>query len=221
MIMGIIGGALLIIGSILTWVTVTLDVNAFAELLGVDPTLLEGSGVVPETSNAGIKGNAGKITLVAGIVVLIFAAMLAMGRAASRAPGIVMLIGGVVGGGAALLNLATKDSQVDTELDKLGPQLAALGITVDDLKGVFSVKWGLGVYICLVGGVIAVIAGIMALRSRPDSTAMPVTTGAPAGGFAAQSPVAAPPSAPPPAGPLPPSEPPPPAPPEAPPSSMP
>lgn len=191
--LGIVGGALLLVGSFLTWVTLTLNVTAFAALLHVDPAQLTGAGVTQTTSNTGLKTNAGKITLVAGIVVLVFAVLLAMGRRASRSAGIAMLVGGAIGSASVLLNLATKDSQINTELDSIAPQLTALGITKDAIKNVFELKWGIGIYICLIGGILAIVAGIMAMRSSTEAAPMAVTTGAP-GGFAAPAPP--PPSAP-------------------------
>jgi hypothetical protein len=221
-ILGIIGGALLAIGSFLTWVTVTVNVNAFAGLLGVDPSLLTGAGVPSSASNAGIKTSDGKITLVAGIVVLVVAGMLAMGKRASKAAGTAMLIAGGVGTAATVLNLATKDSQIDSELDKLGPQLTTLGITKDALKSIFEQKWGIGIYVCLLGGVVALVAGIMALRTPAEAQPMAMSAPAPAGGFGAPPPAAPmPPSTPAPTESLPTSEPMPPTPPEGPPSSTP
>jgi hypothetical protein len=211
-IMGIVGGALLLLGSFLTWVTLTLDLNAFAGLLHVEPAQLTAVGVTTTTSNAGLKANAGKITLVTGIIVLVAAVMLAMGKRASKSAGTSMLIAGAIGSAAVLLNLATKDSQIDTELDSIAPQLTALGITKDAIKNVFEVKWGIGIYLCLIGGVLAIIAGIMAMRSSSDAAPVALTTSAPAAGFAAPPPMSQT---------LPPVEVAPPAPPEPPPSSTP
>ena len=209
-ILGIIGGAMLIVGSFMTWVSVKLDVNAFAELLGVDPSLLTGAGVPTSDSSAGTKTSDGKITLVMGIIVVIFAVMLAVRKRASKGGGIAMIIGGGIAAAAVLLNLSTKDAQIDSELEKLGPDLTALGITTEQLKSIFDLEWGIGIYICLVGGVVAVIAGIMALRSSSAAPAMPATSGVPADGFGAAAPST--PAMPPAAGTMPPASPPPPAP---------
>jgi hypothetical protein len=219
-ILGFIGGALLLIGSFLTWVTLTLDVNAFATLLGVEPSQLTAAGVTETTSNTGLKTNAGKITLLAGIIVLVLAVLVAMGKRATKSAGIGMLVAGVIGTGAVLLNLATKDSQINTELDSIAPQLTALGITKEALKNVFELKWAIGIYICLIGGVLAIVAGIMAMRSPTEAAPVAVTTSAPAAGFGATPPTPSAPLAPL-AGTLPPSELMPPTPPDAPPSSMP
>jgi hypothetical protein len=217
-ILGIVGGALLLVGSFLTWVTLTLDMAAFAGLLGVDPGQLSAAGVTNSATNTGLKSNAGKITLVAGIIVLVLAVLLAMGKRASKSAGTGMLVAGAIGSAAVLLNLATKDSQIDTELDSIAPQLTALGITKDAIKNVFELKWGIGIYICLVGGILAIVAGIMAMRSPTDTAPMAMTTSAPAGGFAAAPPAPSAPVAPVPSQTFPPAEP---APPEGPPSSMP
>jgi hypothetical protein len=220
-ILGIVGGALLLVGSFLTWVTLTLDLNAFAGLLGVDPAQLAGAGVTNSATNSGLESNAGKITLVTGIIVLVVAVLLVMGKRASRSAGTAMLVAGAIGSAAVLLNLATKDSQIDSELDSIAPQLTALGITKDAIKNVFEVRWGMGIYICLVGGILAIIAGIMAMRSSTDAAPIAMTTSAPAGGFAAPTPAPSAPIAPPPTQTFPPAEPAPPASPEGPPSSTP
>lgn len=180
-ILGIVGGAILVIGSVLPWAKVSLDLEEFAQVLGVDPSLMEGLGVQTSQSVGGLDAD-GKITLVAGIVVLVCAAIL-LARAMSWL-GVVMLLGGLAGGGMALYDIVSKDRQLDDALAGAGPQLESIGLSADTFKQVFTVSFSIGIYLCVVGGVLALIAGAMALRSpsEPGMVAAPAP-GAPGTGF--------------------------------------
>jgi hypothetical protein len=186
-IAGLIGGALLILGSFLTWVTLSFNLDAFAKVLSdatgvhVSPSDLTSNGLGGSTSASGIK-NDGKLTLVAGAVVVICAILLIAVANARKAAEIVMIIAGALGGLVAGYNLLTKNSQIDKALANAGAQLKGLGISVDTFRPVLNVKWGIGIYLCLLGGIVAVLGGIMARRSPAAAgTAQPVMAGASAG----------------------------------------
>jgi hypothetical protein len=66
-IVGLIGGLALIIGSFMVWVKLAFDGAAFAEILGIDPSLIQGSGLPDAVTVNGIDRD-GKFTLVCGIV---------------------------------------------------------------------------------------------------------------------------------------------------------
>ena len=72
MILGIVGGALLFIGSFLTWATVSIDVTKFAKRLGVDPALIQGAiGDTSQSFSGMHDGGDGIFTLIAGLVVIV------------------------------------------------------------------------------------------------------------------------------------------------------
>lgn len=227
--LGILGGALLVIGSILPWAKVSIDLDRFASVLGVDPSLLEGAGAETSQSIGGMDAD-GLWTLVAGIIVLVCAALY-LAKRASTALGVVMALGGLLGAGIALFDIVSKDRQLDEALASAGPDLEQIGLTAATFREVFTVSFSIGIYVCLVGGVVALIAGAMALmaKSEPIVGTAPGTSsgagsfGGPAGSAAPTAPTTAPTTpveAPPPA--APPSAPmPPPVPPEDPPASTP
>jgi hypothetical protein len=169
-ILGIIGGAVLVVGSILPWAKVSLDLDKFASVLGVDPSLLAGVGAQTSQNVNGLDAD-GKITLVAGIVVLVCAVILMM--RAARWLGVLMLLGGLAGGGTALYDILSKDRQLDDALAGAGPQLEAIGLSADTFREVFAVSFSIGIYLCVIGGVLALIAGLIGLTgsSRPATVA--------------------------------------------------
>ncbi|MEO8476985.1 MAG: hypothetical protein ABI572_08040 [Actinomycetota bacterium] len=190
-IAGGIGAALLIIGSFLTWVTVSINIDKFAELLGIDPGLISGSGIDTTTTVSGTSGD-GKFTLFFGVIALVGVILIAAVLTARKAGGVMLLLAGVAGALLCIWEVTTKDAQINDALNQSGDTLSQLGVTADAFKAVFSVAWGIGLWTCLVGGVLATIGGIMALMS--SSSATPAMTGGmspPMGtGFAPPAPAA-------------------------------
>ena len=197
-ILGIIGGAALVIGSFLTWVTVSLDMRSLAQILGVDPSALQSATGSTTFSAAGTHGD-GKITLVVGLIAVVGAILVLVG-AARKAGYAVVAVAGVIGAGFASSRSASKSSQINDALSNAGPALAAAGISADTLKSVFNVSWGIGLWICLAGGVVALIGGIIGLMSKggPETQSAPMAAGPVMGspvdsGFDAPTPPVAPP----------------------------
>jgi hypothetical protein len=199
-IVGLIGGVILVIGSFLSWVTISFDVDTLAtkvsDALGVPVSGSELADAGLRTQKFGGFDVDGKITLFFGVLAVIGAAIL-LARKSNVAAGILMLVGGLGGAGVATYDLVSKENQIDTFVSDIGPALSQLGITGDTFKPLFSVSWGIGIYACVLGGVVALIAGIMAFTSKTAEPAMPATAGEPAAtGFGAPaSPPAAPPAA--------------------------
>ena len=149
LVLGIIGGALLAIGSFMTWASVSVDTNALvdklASALNVDPALLQGQ--VPTTglsqSVSGMKGGSdGTITLVAGILVLVFAVVLFVKFDLHKVMGGLMVAAGVVGAGVALWDLGKLNDAKDAALADAGPSLQALGLDANTLSDVIKVCSG-------------------------------------------------------------------------------
>ena len=187
---GLVGGVLLIVGAFMTWVTVTLNFDTFAKVMTetlhvpVSASDLTGLGVRTSQSAAGTEHD-GKLALVAGLVAVVCAVLLFAVGNAKRTAATVMLVAGILGAGVVLYNVLTKNSQIDDALAKLKPQLAQLGISIDAFKSIFSVSWGIGIYVCLLGGMLAIVAWAMARASGALSA--PSAVGGPMGagtGFA-------------------------------------
>jgi hypothetical protein len=195
-IVGGIGALLLIVGSFMTWVTVSLNIDKFAQLLGIDPGLISGSGVGTTTTVSGTEGD-GKITLVLGFVALVGVVLLVAVVTARKAGGALLIVGGLAGALLCLWEVTTKNRQIDDALNQSGNLLAQLGVTADAFKEVFSVAWGIGLWTCLVGGILAAVGGVLALVNR--SSAQPAMAGGPVSpmGTGFDSPPPVPPPAPP------------------------
>ena len=202
-ILAIVGGALLAVGSFLSWAEVS------------------GGGV--SVSAKGIDGSDGWITLGAGVLAIVVG-IAGMARGGRRALAVLAIIAGLVGGGLGVYDAMTaEDSVLDAAAEEIAPQLGATAEEVRGLlddaidSGQLDISIAFGLYIVIAGGVIALVGGAIQMAGGGASApAMPM--GASAGSM---PPAAAPPSeetpSVPPAAPASPAPPPtPPTPPEAP-----
>ena len=182
MILGIVGGIALAIGSFLNWATVSVDFDKIATAIGIDPADVPADVRAQGTvSVTGWDGGDGKWTLVAGVVVIVAAVLLSM-ASSRRVVGIVMLVGGVVGGGLALYDATI---QKNDAIDNAASTFAGIGLP-GELRDYFSISLGIGIWLCIAGGAAAIVAGIMVMMSQQPSVA---TAGDPAG-FVPPPPVA-------------------------------
>lgn len=208
-ILAIVGGALLVIGSILPWAKVSFDVEKFASLLGVEPSVIQDAA---SSQNIGGLDADGKITLIAGIIVLVCAGIF-LAKRANTALGVLIVLGGLAGAGVALYDIMSKDRQLNDALAEAGPTLQSAGVSLDAFKQVFNVSFSIGIYVCVVGGVLALIGGAMALMAKSEPmTAVPADPGSGMGGVGSGAPTPAPAAPEPPPSAIPPSPPPPPPP---------
>jgi len=173
-ILAIVGGALLAIGSFLTWATV--------------------SGAGTEVSAKGVDGSDGYYTLVAGLVAL--ACGLVSMKAGRRALAVVAIVAGLLGAGVGLYDaLTAKDRVLDSAAEQAATQL---GATPEEVRtfldeaidaGQLSISITIGLYVVIGGGVIAIVGGVMQMGGKGATASAPSMPG----GFAATS--AAPPAA--------------------------
>jgi hypothetical protein len=174
MILGVVGGIALAIGSFLNWATVSVDFDKIATAIGIDPADVPADVRAQGTvSVTGWKGGDGKWTLVAGVAVVVAALLLSM-ASSRRVVGIVLLVGGAVGGGLALYDATI---QKNDAIDNAASTFAGIGLP-GDLRDYFSIALGIGIWLCVAGGVLAIVAGIMAMMSRIPTSTM---SGDPAG----------------------------------------
>jgi hypothetical protein len=157
-ILAIVGGALLAIGSFLSWATV--------------------SGAGTEVSASGMDGSDGVVTLVAGILALA-CGLLAM-RAGRRVLAIVAILAGLAGAGLGIYDAVTaKDSVLDAAADQVATQV---GATPDEVRallddaidaGQLSISISVGLYVVIGGGLLALVGGFLMLGSRGTTSAAP------------------------------------------------
>ena len=194
-IVAIVGGIMLAIGSFLTWATVSVDttalINKLAETLGLPPEQLQGLSTDSfSNSVSGWDGSDGKITLVVGVIIIIAAIVIFAKPRLRVAMGAVVIVAGLVGGGVAAYDASrVKDVANDAEAAAVaaaGSELEGSGLSVEDIfEGAFDVTAGVGLWVCIAGGVIALVGGVLALRERRDVSpaamgAATSTTAAPA-----------------------------------------
>lgn len=194
-IVAIVGGVMLAIGSFLTWATVSVDttalINKLAETLGLPPEQLQGLPTDSLSSSvSGWDGSDGKITLVVGVIIIVAAIVIFAKPRLRVAMGAVVIVAGLVGGGVAAYDASrVKDVANDAEaaaVEAAGSELEGSGLSVGDIfEGAFDVTAGVGLWVCIAGGVIALVGGVLALRERRDVSpgamgATASTTAAPA-----------------------------------------
>jgi hypothetical protein len=165
-ILGLVGGALMALGSFLAW----------AEVAG------GGTSVIAK----GVDGSDGYITLVAGLVAVVAGIVIATGIGRVLAA-VLVILAGIVGGGIGLYDaLTAKDSVLDAAAEELAPSFGASAQEVRTVldqaidAGQLSVSIGIGLYVVIGGGVVALAGGILGLRGSgepavPGQGATPAT----------------------------------------------
>jgi hypothetical protein len=170
-ILGIVGGALMALGSFLAWAEV--------------------SGGGTSVTAKGVDGSDGYITLGAGLVAVVAGIVMAMET--RRVLAVLVILAGIVGGGLGLYDaLTAKDSVLDAAAEELAPAFGAsaqaVRIALDQAidAGQLSVSISIGLYIVIGGGIVALAGGILGLRSGepavPGQTAAPATAATTIGG---------------------------------------
>jgi hypothetical protein len=159
-ILAIVGGIGLAISAFLSWGTVSLDAAKFASALGIDPSLIT-TGSMPEMSQSvsGTDGWEGKLAIVAGIVAIVVG-VIAM-REARKGLGVLLIVAGLIGGGVALYDVATVNDQKDAAIEDAAPELQQLGVQTSSLSDAIDVSLDAGIWICVLAGLVVVVAGVM------------------------------------------------------------
>ena len=175
-IVGLAGGASLIVGSVMTWASVSINVDNLARALGVDASAFPAGTFPGKQSFAGIRSGDGKIALACGVLALVAAVLVIMAKSRTLA-GAVLIIGGLVGGGFALYDGVTgKDKAGDAAVNALSGK----GIP-GDVRTFFDISIGIGIWICVVGGALAIVAGLMIITRKAAPDAMAAQSGIPVG----------------------------------------
>ena len=184
-ILAIVGGIGLAIGAFLSWGTVTLDAARFASALGIDPSLITPASVPGMSQSVnGTDGWEGKLAVVAGIVAIVVG-VIAM-REVRKGLGVLMIVAGLIGGGAALYDVVTVNDQKDAAIEDATPELQQLGVQASSLSDAIDVSLDAGIWICVLAGLVVVVGGVMVrageneLSTGTSSAGFGTTFGAPA-----------------------------------------
>lgn len=160
-IVGIVGGLMLALGSFLTWATVSVEVDMIAGALRIDPAQIPAG--VRAGSTASVTGwrlTDGKWTFAAGIVVLVVAVAFTSSRN-TRVLGALMIVGGAVGGGIAIYDATIQKNQA---IDSVARAFAGFGLP-GRVADFFAVTLGIGIWLAIAGGLVAVVGGVMAMTA--------------------------------------------------------
>ena len=164
-ILGIVGGALMALGSFLAWAEV--------------------SGGGTSVTAKGVNGSDGYVTLVAGLVALVAGILMAKGT--KRVLAVVVILAGIVGGGIGLYDaLTAKDSVLDAAAEELAPTFGASAQQVRTVldqaieAGQLNISISIGLYVVIGGGIVALAGGILGLRGSGEPALPGQTAAAPA-----------------------------------------
>jgi hypothetical protein len=147
-----VGGLLVVVGSFLTWATLTIDATSFG-------------GQKESQSVQGFDASDGKISLAIGVI-LIVAGLVAMRSKAAggrRGMGILAIVGGLAAIGLGIFEVM----DIKNDLDAL---VSGLGLP----DGVASHSIGIGLWIIIAGGLIGLVGGVLSMTS---AKAMPAAAG--------------------------------------------
>jgi hypothetical protein len=210
-IVGIVGGVALVLGSLLTWGTGTLNVQALASAAGLDPAAVSAAIGDVSRSVSGLDVTGGKWALAMGIVAIILG-VVALMKVSARVVGVGLIVAGLIGGGWALYDTTQADVVKEQAIEEAVPRLGSVEGASAVIGQYIDTSFGPGIWISLVGGLVAIGGGIVLLTAGGSMTETPSRMGAAAGsGFTPTEtpPASSPPAADPPAAPapMPPAEP--------------
>jgi hypothetical protein len=210
-IVGIVGGVALVLGSLLTWGTGSLNVQALASAAGLDPAAVSAAIGDVSRSVSGIDVTGGKWALAMGIVAIILG-VVALMKVSARVVGVGLIVAGLIGGGWALYDTTQADVVKEQAIEEAVPRLGSVEGASAVIGQYIDTSFGPGIWISLVGGLVAIGGGIVLLTAGGSMTETPSRMGAAAGsGFTPTEtpPASSPPAADPPAAPapMPPAEP--------------
>lgn len=153
----IVGGVLAAVGSFLAWASVSAA----------------GEGV----SAKGTDGTDGYITLVAGIILILYGVARITGNAmgTKKAMAVIAIVAGLIAGGVAVYDALTAKDRV---LDEAASQVASTaGVSQTEARafldqavdsGQVGISLSFGIFVVVAGGVLGLIGGVMGLRSSGE-----------------------------------------------------
>jgi hypothetical protein len=150
----IVGGAIAVIGSFLTWFSLS--------------GLLEGSA-------KGIDASDGWITFTAGLIAAA-AGLAALARGGRRALGVLAILGGLAAGGVGVLDATTiRDQLADEISEQTGASADDVRVQIDQAvdAGQLEVTIGIGLYLVIAGGAVALVGGLMQVARGPGAAGAP------------------------------------------------
>jgi hypothetical protein len=160
-VLAVVGGVVAVAGSLLAWAKASVGASSF--------------------SAKGIDGWEGKVTIVAGAVMLAVGASALVGAEGARAR---LRVSAIAGGVAAVgVGIYTALTATDQIVDSAASEIASeLGVPVEQARstvqaavdhGLLQLSLQVGLYLVIAGGVLGIVAGILAIVTRAPVPAMP------------------------------------------------
>jgi hypothetical protein len=162
-VLTVIGGALMALGSFLSWARV------------------DAAGA--SVSARGTDGSDGYITLVCGIVLLLYGIGRMTGAAAAgkRALAIIAIVAGLVGGGVALYDASSAKRKIVDDAAAAIANRAGISTTQARVllnaaisSGQVKISLSLGIFVVIAGGALGLIGGIAGLSSGATQATPPM-----------------------------------------------
>jgi hypothetical protein len=156
-LLALIGGATIVVGSLLPWLDVSGGVSVGSVSISGTP---KGSRLPP-----------GRVALAAGVVVVILGLLLLALRTPRKVVGLLVIVGGVVAVATVLfVGSSVRARYFDFAIEKGAPADKADEVRTSlanlfDVSGQ-EVRLGAGLYVVIGGGALAVVGGTTALFSR-------------------------------------------------------
>jgi hypothetical protein len=160
--LAVVGGAIAAAGSLLPWAKASVGPSSF--------------------SAKGIDGWEGKVTIVAGVVMLAVGVFAFLGAEGARARLPASAIaGGIAAAGVGIYTALTATDQI---VDSAASEIAGeLGVPAEHARsavqaaldhGLLQLSLQVGLYLVIAGGILGIVAGILATLTREPVPAMPV-----------------------------------------------
>jgi hypothetical protein len=180
--LAVVGGSGLVVGVFLTWASVSVDVQAFASALGIDPALVDGLGDKSRSISGLQIGVEARWVLAMGVIVVALALVLLIGAGSPDRIAVGILLAGAVGASFAVYDVAQlvtqKDEAIQEAIHEGAPRFEALGVDTSTLGRAVDLSVGIGIVLCTTGGVLSIVgAGTVLSRDRDRAiTADAMTT---------------------------------------------
>lgn len=161
-LVALLGGLVLVVGPFSLWASVTVDTQAFAQALHEDVRQI--AAVVDETSGplTWLEANThGDLGLALGVTVVVLA-VLALLRA-HRGYGASLIVVGAIAMGVAAHGAPRPDALRDHAVELAAPWAIAVGVDRDVIAPTITIESGSSTQVCMVGGALAIIGGIVVL----------------------------------------------------------
>lgn len=172
-VIGLVGGALVVIGSLISWFSISINTANLEKALGVDLSNVPQAAALSQTRTVrGTSTGDGKIMLAVGIVILVAALVILLTQVSRILIGIVLLAAGALGAGLGIIDATV---QKNDALDQLNSSLGS--VLPVAASQIFNLDVGIGLWLCILGAIAAIVAGLMVFvgraRSEPGPAEVP------------------------------------------------